>query len=191
MCFLMRKAFIFTIVVCLFSCNSNDENTGTLRLDLGVFSLEVPKSWKYIHERGADSYVGRIAIDEVDTLSFDLGWYSNKLNDDEPVPMDSSFLRKLDPKYADTSMATSVNSVPLDDRDKHRINNIRWDSIDHRLAKIVFPINPGRGTTGIYIDSLWVSGSDVDRFNFYGINLRPENEAAVLKAIKTLKFTKS
>ena len=80
MCFLMRSAYFFPIILGLFSCTSKEKQTDVYRLDLGSFSLEAPKSWKYVEERGVDSYVGRIAIDEVDTLNFDLGWYSNKLN---------------------------------------------------------------------------------------------------------------
>ena len=74
------------------------------------------------------------------------------------------------------------------DPDKYRKNNVSWDTIDGRKAKIVYPRQSGIGTTGIYIDSLWVQGSDVDRFNLYGENLKPENEKKVLAALRTLKF---
>lgn len=47
---------------------------------------------------------------------------------------------------------------------------------------------PEIGITGIYIDSLWESGSDIDKFNLYGNNLKTENEKIFLQAIKTLKF---
>lgn len=77
------------------------------------------------------------------------------------------------------------------DPDKYKKNNVSWDTIDGRKAKIVFPRNSGIGTTGIYIDSLWQSGSDVDRFNLYGINLKPTNEKLFLQALRTLKFKKT
>ena len=76
------------------------------------------------------------------------------------------------------------------DPDKYRKNNVLWDTIDGRKAKIVYPRKSGIGTTGVYIDSLWVSGSQVDRFNLYGKNLKPGNEKKVLQALRTLKFRK-
>jgi hypothetical protein len=76
------------------------------------------------------------------------------------------------------------------DPDRYKKNNIRWDTIDGRKAKIVYPIKSGIGITGVYVDSLWVSGSDVDRFNLYGENLKPENERKVLEVLRTLKFSK-
>lgn len=44
--------------------------------------------------------------------------------------------------------------------------------------------------TGVYIDSLWNAGSNRDRFNLYGLNLKPENEKSFLKVLQTLKFRK-
>jgi hypothetical protein len=65
---------------------------------------------------------------------------------------------------------------------------VKWDTIDGRKAKIVSPKQPGNGITGIYIDSLWQTGNVVDRFNLYGINLKPENERIFLDALNTLRF---
>jgi hypothetical protein len=48
----------------------------------------------------------------------------------------------------------------------------------------------GIGTTGIYIDSLWQAGSDVDMFNLYGTNLKPQNNVDALAAFKTMIFHK-
>jgi hypothetical protein len=134
--------------------------------------------------------VGKIAIDENDTLHFDLGWYSNPLTEHDPTIFDSSMLSNLDTSFVDTTDVIFVKNRMLVDYDKYRKNNVRWDTIDGRKAKIVYPRQPGMGTTGIYIDSLWVSGSDVDRFNLYGENLKPENGRKLLEVLRTLKFSK-
>ena len=60
--------------------------------------------------------------------------------------------------------------------------------IDNRKAKIVRPIRSGTGITGVYFDSVWVAGSDNDRFQISGRNLKSENERLVLEAIQTLRF---
>ena len=76
------------------------------------------------------------------------------------------------------------------DPDKYRKNNILWDTIDEHKVKIVYPRQTGIGTTGVYIDSLWVSNLGIDKFNLYGENLKPENEKEVLEVLQTLKFHK-
>jgi hypothetical protein len=74
------------------------------------------------------------------------------------------------------------------DPDKFRKQNLTWDTIDGREAKIVFPRKAGYGITGVYFDSLWTSKHGVDHFNLYGTDLKRENQEEFLKAIKTLKF---
>lgn len=155
-------------------------------LDFGSFSIETPNSWTKIKANGTDSYVGRIAIDKTDTLDFDLGWYSNTLTEFEPQIVERSVL-KSNPNI-DTAELIIVESRKGVDPDKYKKNNISWDTIDGRKSKIVYPRISGAGTTGIYIDSLWKQGSDIDRFNLYAQNLKPANEKLFLQALKTLKF---
>jgi len=46
------------------------------KIDVGAFSIETPTTYLYTKFRGIDSKVGQIS-DEVDTILFDYGWYSN------------------------------------------------------------------------------------------------------------------
>jgi len=190
---MQRILLLFTIVFGLTASSQTELRRDTTTLDFGLFTIETPKSWTKIKERGTDSYVGRIAIDNKDTLDFDLGWYSNKLYETG----DTIILHKSLINSIDTSAMNIAEILFVDDSssnylnpDKYRKNNYSWDTIDGRKAKIIYPRQSGIGTTGIYIDSLWVGGSDIDRFNLYGINLKPENEKKVLQAIRTLKFHK-
>jgi hypothetical protein len=80
------------------------------------------------------------------------------------------------------------NTLTENDSVENKNNIIMWDTIDRKKVKIVIPKQSGKGITGIYIDSLWQSGSEIDKFNLYGINLKPTNEKALLQALKTLKF---
>lgn len=53
----------------------------TKTIDFGLFTLEVPYQWQQVKQDGIDSYVGAIAVDNADTLYFDLGMYSNSLTE--------------------------------------------------------------------------------------------------------------
>jgi hypothetical protein len=64
------------------------------------------------------------------------------------------------------------------------------DTIDNKSVKIVRPKYSGTGITGIYIDSIGSTKYGNIKFELSGNNLDPENEELVLKAIKTIKFTK-
>ncbi|MGE8291564.1 MAG: hypothetical protein ACN6ON_07795 [Sphingobacterium sp.] len=75
------------------------------------------------------------------------------------------------------------------DADLYRKQNVSWDTIDNRRAKIVFPRISGKGMTGVYIGSLWGDSSKV-RFNLCGADLKTQTEEDLLKAIKTLRFHK-
>lgn len=186
----MNKLTTAIIIIGLSACNQPTPKGDTKTIDFGSFTIETPQTWKPIEEKGIDSYVGSIAIDNTDTLSFDLGWYSNKLYEYDQTFLDSSMIGSIDTNFVDPKAVVIVKDRMRVDPDKYRKNNVSWDTIDGRKAKIVYPRQSGIGTTGVYIDSLWVRGSDIDRFNLYGEDLKPENEKKVLQALRTLKFRK-
>jgi hypothetical protein len=177
------------LLLLIFGCADSKPKTDSQTLDFGSFSIVTPDGWTKIKAKGTDSYVGQIAIDNSDTIDFDLGWYSNTLTEPEPQIIERAMLKSMN--LLDNSQFIIVDSRKGIDPDKYKKNNISWDTIDGRKAKIVFPKQSGIGTTGIYIDSLWQSGSDVDRFNLYGDNLKPSNEKLFIQALKTLKFHKT
>jgi hypothetical protein len=184
----MQRLLIISIIFAVLLSCSETKTTGEKKtLDFGAFTIETPKGWTKIKERGIDSYVGRIAIDESDTLEFDLGWYSNDLTEYQEVKLGDG------KTYYISSYDTAYSPTLVDSANKEKVvkSNVTWDTIDGRQAKILSSIKPGIGTTGIYFDSLWQAGSDVDKFNLYGTNLKPQNERAVLAAFMTLKFHKS
>lgn len=186
----MLKLITAILIFGLFACNQTPINTDTKILDFGLFTIETPKSWTQIKEQGIDSYGGRIAIDNKDTLDFDLGLYSNDLYEYDPTILDSSMMKDIDTSRTNIHEIIFVKKRMSVDPDKYRKNNILWDTIDEHKAKIVYPRQTGIGTTGVYIDSLWVSNLGIDKFNLYGDNLKPENEKKVLEVLRTLKFHK-
>ena len=187
----MRNGNLWAIVLFgLLACHQIQPKQNIKTLDFGAFTIEIPKSWTQIKEKGTDSYVGRIAIDEKDTIDFDLGWYSNKLDEIDPTILDSSMMADIDTSGGPNRNIIWVKNMRAVDLDNYRKNNVSWDIIDGRRAKIVYPRQAGIGTTGVYIDTLWISGTAVDHFNLYGDNLRPDIEKEVLQAIRTLRFHK-
>lgn len=183
----MKLIAVFLLLL-IIGCAENKAEVGNQTLDFGSFSIVTPKGWTKIKAQGVDSYVGQIAIDNTDTIYFDLGWFSNNLEEAQPQIIERRMLRNM--HLLDTSELIIVESSKEIDPKKFMKNNISWYTVDGRKAKIVFPKQSGIGTTGIYIDSLWQGRLDVDRFNMYGHNLKPGNEKLLIQALKTLRFHK-
>lgn len=153
-------------------------------MDFGRFKIDVPETWQQVKAEGIDSYVGQMILDNGDTVSFDLGWYSNSL-EDESVYVDGNDVYSVNngnPKFLGKADTVNIDSL--------RKTIITWTTIDGKRAKIVQPKMTGQGMTGVYFDSLWVAGSGTDRFQMNGTNLHPDNERQLLKAFETLQFKK-
>ena len=65
----------------------------------------------------------------------------------------------------------------------HHVEFTRIDGLD---AKLVSPVNPGRGTTGVYFANLNDGG--LLRFEMHGEDLTADNQQLLLDAFKTLDF---
>ncbi len=160
----------------------------TKTMDFGLFTIDVPYKWQQIKQNGIDSYVGAVAVDNTDTLYFDLGMYSNTLTEPNIEVITRQMIEENDLDSTGFVVVKDLMSMNID-ADLYRKQNVSWDTIDNRRAKIVFPRISGKGSTGVYIGSLWGDSSKV-RFNLYGSNLKTQTEQDLLKAIKTLRFHK-
>jgi hypothetical protein len=183
----LKIAQVIILMMLFISC---EDPHRTKKMDFGLFTLDVPYKWQQIKKNGIDSYVGAIAVDKSDTLYFDLGMYSNNLT--EPN-IEIITRQMMEESATDSVKDIIVKDIPLDfdlDADRFRKQNVSWDTIDNRHAKIVFPRISGNGLTGVYIDSLWQIGSSKTRFNLAGADLKVQNEKDLLNAVKTLRFYK-
>jgi len=182
-----------TVLIVLASCTGNKQsNDGTKLLDYKYFTIRVPKSWKRVNARGIDSFVGELHIDTGTVISFDLGWYSNDLaegSEDYIIRSDSLIVLKKSPipnatkpiEYYKGKPDSSIIAALT-------INRKQWITVDGYKAKLITPTHIGKGTTGIYIDSLWNAGNSNDRFQINGHNLNAKQQQQLIAAIKTLKF---
>lgn len=175
------------LLILLFLLSCRDESK---TLDAGSFTIEVPNNWEILKEKGIDSFVGKISIDETDTVSFDLGWYSNSLDEEKPYYLENDRVFLLNDRKSkpNSLLYEYYGRTDTTDLEKFLKNKVSFETIDNKKAKIISPKKAGYGTTGIFIDSLWVKGSGVDRFQLNGKDLKPENEKKLLNAIRTIKF---
>jgi hypothetical protein len=179
------------LLLTLLSCTDKQRGR-TKTLDFGEFTIDVPSTWQPVKAKGIDSYVGLMTLDHGDTVSFDLGWYSN------PLEEEYKFMVENGDVYLKNEKESTSNSVLFEfygkadtvDIEKFKINQVILTTIDGKKAKIIRPRQTGHGMTGIYFDSLWVAGSGTDRFQMNGTDLHPDNEKQLLKAFETLRFTK-
>jgi hypothetical protein len=141
---------------------------------------------------GVNSFVGYILLDQNDTVVFDLGWYSGTLNEElkYTVRKGEVFLKNEKTSTRERIFYDYYGKADTIDLEKFHVNRFYYAKIDNRRAKIVQPKKSGHGITGIAIDSLWVSGDDVDRFQMSGVDLDSANERKLLEAFGTLKFRK-
>ena len=179
------------ILLVLLSCNDKQSND-TKTLDFEYFTIDVPVTWQQVKTSGIDSFVGHLTLDKGDTIMFDLGWYSNPLDEEYKFKIEDGKV------YLKNEKESTYNSVLYEfygkadtiDIEKLKVNKIRWTTVDGKKAKIVQPRLTGKGMTGIYFDSLWSAGSGIDKLQISGTDLDPENERRLLQAFETLKFKK-
>ena len=78
---IMRPRLISILLILTVSCKTKTADWQTL--DFGSFKLKTPSGWTAIERKGIDSYVGGLTNIK-DTLSFDYGWYSPDIGDEDP-----------------------------------------------------------------------------------------------------------
>ncbi|MGJ1406803.1 hypothetical protein K2F45_16115 [Sphingobacterium siyangense] len=181
----IKLSHISALIILVVGCK---DPSRTKTMDFGLFTLEVPYKWQQVKQDGIDSYVGAMAIDNTDTLYFDLGMYSNSLTEPNIQVITRQMMEENNLDSSDFIVVKDIMSMNID-ADLYRKQNVSWDTIDNRRAKIVFPRISGKGITGVYIGSLWGDSSKV-RFNLHGTDLKTQTEEDLVKAIKTLRFHK-
>lgn len=182
---LIKLFHISAITILIVGCK---DPSRTKTMDFDLFTIQVPYKWQQVKQNGIDSYVGAIAVDNTDTVYFDLGMYSNTLTEPNLEVITRQIMEENNLDSSNFIVVKDIMSMNID-ADLYRKQNVSWDTIDNRRAKIVFPRISGKGMTGVYIGSLWGDSSKV-RFNLCGADLKTQTEADLLKAIKTLRFHK-
>src|SRR5690349_18548896 len=130
---MLKPQFFILFFGVLISCRQTSLSDNKT-LDFGAFTIEVPKSWERLRVQGIDSYVGSIIINSEDTISFDLGPYSNTLTERDPFVWERSSLKYH--KGMDTSQIILVDNIRWEkDMDRYKTQSLVWDTIDGREVK--------------------------------------------------------
>jgi hypothetical protein len=184
------SSLVFAFFLLATACEPKEKAT-TATLDFQHFTIDIPITWQPLGIReGAGTYVGYILMDGGDSVIFDQGWYPGAPEEELKYT-----IRKKDVFVRNEKTSTREQIYwdyygPADtvDVENLRIHKTSWITVDNRRAKVIRPKQTGRGITGIYIDSISVSGNDIDQFRMSGLNLDSANQRKLLKAFGTLKF---
>jgi len=176
------KSLCFLLLLFLTDCSIESRT-----LDFDDFQILVPQQWEKIELIGIDSKVGGISLNGKDTVTYDLGLYSDDLDEYIAFEDYGDSVYVFD-GYNDSPIFKFKGSIDDLDKDKFYKNEVNWDEIDGFSAKIVRPKRSGFGVTGVYIDSLYQSEFGKIGFQISGYNLSPDNERLFLQAIKTVTF---
>src|SRR5690554_3573970 len=166
-------------LILMISCKSKSDFK---TIDFDIFEISVPQNWKKIEMKGIDSYVGGIVTEKEDTLTFDIGLYSEDATKNNlPLVFDTKNFAEF--SYKEKERLKKTNHLIIDSLS---------EKIDCFEAKIIRPTNKGFGTTGIYIDSLEGSKKMFNKLkmSFYGEDLSKETEIKFIKALKTIRLKK-
>ncbi|HLW42426.1 MAG TPA: hypothetical protein VKY82_08680 [Flavobacterium sp.] len=181
-------------LILMISCKSKSDFK---TIDFDIFEISVPQNWKKIEMKGIDSYVGGIVTEKEDTLTFDIGLYSEDATKNNlPLVFDTKNFAEF--SYKEKERLKKTNHLIIDslsekiDFSKYLPQKFEIEKIDCFEAKIIRPTNKGFGTTGIYIDSLEGSKKMFNKLkmSFYGEDLSKETEIKFIKALKTIRLKK-
>ncbi|MDB5202759.1 MAG: hypothetical protein JWQ27_2168 [Ferruginibacter sp.] len=167
-----KSLFVLLVMLIILSCKSRV--TQTHLLNFKQFTIETPAAWTKVVCDSGDKRFGGIEMDSADFVHFSYGFDVGDLEDYVKNPADTTTLYIIYP--------------PLSELGKNRNSEAGHETIDRKSAKIVFPIVPGVGVTGLFIDSVKTFNGRNMQFEMSGNNLKPKNEKAFLLALKTLKF---
>ncbi|RZS93146.1 hypothetical protein [Aquimarina brevivitae] len=172
--------FLLSFII-LTGCNNSQQNKV---IDFNSFEITVPRTWNKLDVKGIDSYVGGFSTNSGDSIFFDYGNHTFKMDLVLKVN-DLKEYKKLD------SIGFEVNDLifskyPNIDQNQGTFHNeyYMYDSIDNYQAKISAPKIIGNGTTGIYFEGL-PKGKNL---YVYGNNLTDNEHRELLKSFKTIKI---
>ena len=186
---LKKRMFIkigLSLLACklAFACNKDKS-----LIDFNYFTVQAPEEWKRIEIKSVDNESGLILIGDKDTLFYDMGAYSNSLTERRDVKLiPLKFKNEL--KIDDTTNVIYVSNGKMD-YDLYYRQNAVFQYKDSILIKYVFPRWPGKGITGLYIDSLKNEPKGNIKFSIFGENLDKIKQEEVISVLKTIRIKRN
>lgn len=176
------KIQLLALIMVLNSCiEENANNYQEVRLN--SFSIVIPENWKQLKVNGIDSSVDAFLTKKNDTILFDYGKYSSKIDNVVNVS-DINEKRELDSLGFPTK-EMFFSKIPDIDKNQGTFHReyFYYEEIDGKMAKIQVPKHIGQGFTKIYFDD--INGKTL---SIRSKNLDSTEQFELLKSFKTLKF---
>jgi len=179
------KFIICLIVTTTFISCYNEKNK---KIDMGLYTIDVPYDWKKINVQGIDSDVTAILTPSGDTIISDYGKYSQKFEETNKV-----FSKKQILKYEAMKMDTKDlfwSTTPEIDQAQGTFLNeyYMYENIDNYNVKFRISKKNNKGITGISVDSLFKTNN---RLTIYSKNLNKLEKDILINSFYTIKFNKN
>lgn len=174
----------FIITVTFISCN----NKKNKKIDMSIYTIDLPKDWNKIDIQGIDSDVTAILTPSGDTIISDYGKYSQKFDETNKV-----FSKEQIQKYKEMKIDTNDlfwSTTPEIDQAQGTFLNeyYMYENIDNYNVKFRISKKNDIGITGISVDNLFKTEN---RLTIYSKNLNKSEKDILLKSFYTIKFHKN
>ena len=181
------KKTILLIAIVIGAVSSSCNNEKKQKINMGIYTIDLPQEWKKINIQGIDSDIEAILTPSKDTIISDYGIYSQKFDETNKV-----FSREQIEKYKSMKMDTHnlfwSNTPEIDQAQGTFLDEYyMYDSIDNYLAKFRVSKKDNIGITGISIDSLFNTNN---RLTIYSKNLDKLEKEILINSFYTIKFKK-
>ncbi|HEX8575908.1 MAG TPA: hypothetical protein VF677_06400 [Flavobacterium sp.] len=182
----MKNIILITclLISIVFSGCSNKKNK---KIDMSIYTIEIPYNWNEIKINGIDSDVRAILTSSGDTIISDYGRYSEKFEETNKV-----FSKKQILKYKALGMETKNlfwSNIPEIDQAQGTFLNeyYMYETIDNYNVKFRISKRNNKGVTGISIDSVFKTNN---RLTISSKNLNKTEKDLLVSSFYSIKFKK-
>lgn len=180
----MRNLIIvYTLFFFILSCGTN-KSEFKKKIDFDVFEIEVPKTWEKLNIQGMDSYVGGIKTKNGDSVYFDYGKDTYKMDNVLKVNNIKEF-KELDSIGFDVEELI-FSKHPNIDQNQGTFHDeyYFYDTVDNYNVKFSIPKKPGMGITAVLFDNL----PNNNTLYIYARNINKVEQDKLIEAYNTIKI---
>lgn len=181
-----NKILIIGLIISMMFSSCNNEKSN--KIDMDIYTIEVPHNWKKINIQGIDSNTSAILTTSGDTIISDYGKYSEKFDETNKVFSKAEIL-KYKTLGMDTKNLFFSNCPEIDQAQGTFLHEYyMYEVIDNYRAKFRISKKDNKGITGISVDSLFKTNN---RLTIYSKNLNKMEKDLFINSLHTIKFHKN
>ncbi|HEV9036261.1 MAG TPA: hypothetical protein VGQ51_06575 [Puia sp.] len=189
-----RRFLILTLIspLLLMACQTKrkEKVKGARDISIGELSIELPKSYHFIQERGIDSYAAYIVNGRNDSFQIDYGNPRTifRLFERPPVAWPTTLRTRTmqaSAKAANPDNVVYSKTWQEDNEEGIFMENYHlYDTINGLTVKFVLPKRPGKGMTGMLVLDL----PDSNCMSIYARNLDTASQDSALAFFRTVRL---